>query len=462
MKNKIALGIFAVAALTGCVKEYNQQNDQAPFLTSAAAPATSDKIQAEEYKSDEIIVKFREGTSESNKNQLLAMISGKMKKQVHTKAMELAGDREGFYVVKTTMGVTQALTHAKAFSGIEFAEPNYIYTHAATANDPYATVDYLWGMHTGFGSQATTAWGNNHTGSKAVYVGIIDEGVDYTHPDLTDNVWTNPGEIAGNGIDDDGDGYADDVHGWDFYNNDNSTFDGAEDDHGTHVAGTIGAKGNNGVGVAGMNWDVNIISAKFLGPNGGSLADAVEAIDYMVNLKKTKGINIVALNNSWGGGGYSDALFQAIERANQAGILFIAAAGNGNSAGVGYDIDKQKSYPASYSNANVIAVAAIDKNGALAKWSNYGAKSVDLGAPGVDVASTYPGNQYAYMSGTSMATPHVTGAAALYAATNGLKPTTASQAAVIKDAIITAAKNTKTQSLNRKTVTGGRLNVSGF
>jgi subtilisin family serine protease len=289
-----------------------------------------------------------------------------------------------------------------------------------------------------------------------VWVGIIDEGVMHTHSDLALNIGTNPREIAGNGIDDDGNGYVDDIYGWDFDRNDNTTFDGSQDDHGTHVAGTIGALGGNGGGVAGVCWNVKMINAKFLGRAGGTTANAIKSVDYMTDLKTRHGLNLVATNNSWGGGGFSKALQDGIERANVAGILFIAAAGNS-----GVNIDASPSYPAAYPNANVISVAAITSTGALASYSNYGATKVDLGAPGSGIWSTVPGrngqSSYASYSGTSMATPHVTGAAALYASTHA-----GATAAQIKQAIMDAAINTPTASLAGKTVAGGRLNVSGF
>ncbi|MGH8525496.1 MAG: S8 family peptidase, partial [Gammaproteobacteria bacterium] len=238
-------------------------------------------------------------------------------------------------------------------------------------------------------------------------------------------------------------------------------YDGILDDHGTHVAGTIGAKGRNGIGVAGVNWNVTIISAKFLGLFGGTTANAIKAIDYITDLKTRQGLNIVATNNSWGGGGFSQALQDAIERANVANILFIAAAGNGGSDGVGDNNDATSNYPSNYPNANVIAVAAITSTGVKASFSNYGARTVDIGAPGSGIYSTLPnqqGTKYGSYSGTSMATPHVTGAAALYAAT--LPP--GASAAEIKNAILSSAVLTPTPSLGGKCVTGGRLNVSGF
>jgi subtilisin family serine protease len=307
-------------------------------------------------------------------------------------------------------------------------------------------------MDGGFGSQASAAWGNDHTGNAGVYVGVIDEGIQYSHPELDGNVG-NPRELPGNGRDDDGNGYVDDHFGYDFANNDTQVYDGGTqgklDDHGTHVSGTIGGEGGNGAGVAGVNWDVTLISGKFLGRNGGTTANAVRAVDYFTGLKQ-RGLPIVATNNSWGGGGYSQALSDAIARANAADILFVAAAGNS-----GTNNDTTPSYPSNYNLANVIAVAAIDRNGALASFSQYGRTTVDLGAPGVGVWSTTAFNTYSSYSGTSMATPHVTGAAALYKSTHP-----SATAADIKAEILSSA--TPTASLSGKTVSGGRLNVGGF
>ena len=310
---------------------------------------------------------------------------------------------------------------------------------------------------------AADAWAAGNVGATNVYVGIIDEGV-MPHDDFGVNVWTNPGEIAGNGVDDDGNGYVDDVRGWDFDGNDNTTYDGTQDDHATHVAGTIGAVGGNGFGVAGVNWNVTMIPAKFLGRRGGTTANAVKAVDYLTDLKSRYGINLVATNNSWGGGGFSQALLDAINRGGNAGILFIAAAGNGGSDGVGDNNDTAASYPSNYvcqssSGDCVIAVAAITSTGAKSGFSNYGAATVDLGAPGSAIVSTVPTKKgtsgYASYSGTSMATPHVTGAAALYASTHS-----GATAAQIKAAILSSV--IATPSLAGRTVTGGRLNVGGF
>ncbi len=299
-------------------------------------------------------------------------------------------------------------------------------------------------------ADAPEAWDTN-TGSPATVVGVIDEGIDVNHPDLRENIWTNSGEVAGNRIDDDGNGYVDDVNGYDFANDDASVYDpdpisGKGDEHGTHVAGTIAAVGDNGIGVAGVNWDAQVASLKFLAADGGYTSDAIEAINYAV----AEGMDIS--NNSWGGGGRSQALEDAIKRADSAGHIFIAAAGNGGQDGVGDNNDATPDYPASYGVPNVVSVAATDDTDALASFSNFGATTVDLAAPGVGILSTLPGNRYGRYSGTSMATPHVAGVAALIK----------SQEPGLDDAQIKAKLLRYTDekaSLQNKVATNGRLNA---
>jgi subtilisin family serine protease len=442
-------------------------NCQSDIKVDAPAPInTGARLAAgEQYKPGEVLIKFTEGLSAVSKLPILSLIGGTVAETVLTKTMQQAGLSEGILVVKTTKEIAQVLTLLKGLPGVEFVEPNYIYTHQATSNDPLYTNGSLWGMYGSatspanqYGSGAGTAWANNKIGSSSVIVGIIDEGFMTTHPDLSANTWVNPYETA-NGIDDDGNGYIDDVNGWDFAANNASVYDGTSDDHGTHVAGTIGAKGGNGLGVAGVCWNVKMISLKFLGTEGGSSVNAIKAIDYLTDLKTRHGLNIVASNNSWGGGGFSQALQSAIGRANNANILFVAAAGNGGSDGVGDNNDQVANYPSNYTNANVIAVASITSSGALSSFSNYGAQTVDIGAPGSGIFSTLPytGSTPAYGSynGTSMATPHVTGAVALYKSIN--PSATASQ---IKAAILNAGA--PTSSLSGKSVTGDRLRVSTF
>ncbi|MFM7067187.1 MAG: S8 family serine peptidase [Gammaproteobacteria bacterium] len=348
---------------------------------------------------------------------------------------------------------------------VRYAHPDYHIKRMLSPNDPSFTNGTLWGMlgdasspANAFGSQAAEVWAEGFVGSQQVVVGVIDGGMQVLHPDLQDNIWKNPVEAVGTpGVDDDSNGYVDDINGWDFFSNNASVYDGLDDDHGTHVAGTIGGKGNNGLGVVGVNWDVTIISAKFLGPTGGSTSDAVRAIDYLTDLKRRHGLNLVATNNSWGGGGYSQALLDAINRGGDAGILFIAAASND-----ALNNDTTANYPSNYQCTTasrswdcLVAVASITSTGALSSFSNYGATTVDLGAPGSAITSTVPDSTYASFNGTSMATPHVTGAVALCASVDQTLSAQELRAAVVGTTAPTA-------SLAGRTVTGGRLDAGAM
>ena len=277
---------------------------------------------------------------------------------------------------------------------------------------PYGPEGYLSSGTVDADIDAPEAWDINH-GSQNVIVAVIDTGIDYNHEDLAANIWHNYGEIPHNGIDDDGNGFVDDYLGWNFFNHTNDPFD--DYGHGTHVAGIIGAVGNNGIGVAGVSWKVKLMPLKFIGFNSGegwvgTDADAISAIDYAIMMKAD------IMSNSWGGSSYSHSLREAIESANTAGILFVAAAGN-----IGFDNDLFPEYPSSYDNDNIISVAAISDYDHLARFSNYGHHSVDIAAPGTDILSTVPKGTcplcnppgYRFLDGTSMAAPHVSGAAAI-------------------------------------------------
>ncbi|MEO6691484.1 MAG: S8 family serine peptidase, partial [Saprospiraceae bacterium] len=240
-----------------------------------------------EYKfvPDQLLIKFKSaGLTERATINALSLIKGEIVEIISTNAMKSANSRKGIkdgqlMLVNSKLGTLEAIAQLKDLTQIEYAEPNFIYTHFSISNDPYYTNGSLWGMYgdatipsNQYGSQAAKAWDAGHTGANNVYIGIIDEGYMYTHEDLSANAGTNPGEIPGNGIDDDNNGYKDDVYGWDFNGNDNTVFDGVDDDHGTHVAGTIGGVGGNNIGVAGIVWTVKLVSAKFLGRNGGTTA----------------------------------------------------------------------------------------------------------------------------------------------------------------------------------------------
>ncbi|MDD1428103.1 S8 family serine peptidase, partial [Dolichospermum sp. ST_sed9] len=365
--------------------------------------------------------------------------------------------------ISTALSVEETVQRYSQDKRVQFIEPNYNDNKLATPlipNDP--SFSLLWGFNnTGQTGgtpnadiDAPEAWGAlqgwgwfPNTGNAVV--GVIDTGVDYTHPDLINNIWTNPGEIPGNGLDDDGNGYTDDVHGWDFFNNDNNPMDGYG--HGTHVAGTIGAEGNNGIGVAGVNWKVKIMPIQIFSSGGAAASDF--AIAQAIQYATANGADVT--NNSWGGGAFSMAIYTAI----QAGRLFVAAAGNN----YGQNNDITPFYPATYNLNNIISVEATDHNDNLAGFSNYGATTVDLAAPGVNIYSTLPvsgsvmGSNYGYSSGTSMATPHVAGAAALMVATRrdrGLPDLTPVQ---LRQYVLNGVD--VIPGLSGKNATSGRLNL---
>lgn len=287
-------------------------------------------------------------------------------------------------------------------------------TFSFASNDTWMRYDLLWGLHNAGGFfwqntpdidiNAPEAW-EVTLGDSDLIVGVIDTGVHYRHPDLADNIFENPLEVL-NGIDDDGNGYIDDIRGWDFHNGDNDPND--DNFHGTHVAGTIAAVGNNNRGVVGVAPGVQILPLKVMGSGGqGDTSNLVRAVEYAIGLKK-RGINIAVLNASLGGGPEEAAMRDVLSKADRAGITFVAAAGNssGNS-------DVEPIYPATYDVPNVISVASINKKGLLSAFSNYGPNSVDIAAPGEDIWSTIIFNLYLPSGGTSMAAPHVAGIAAL-------------------------------------------------
>ena len=330
---------------------------------------------------------------------------------------------DGWYVIQVDAGssVSAAMSVYQARNGVQVVAPDYRFSVQTTPNEQsYAS---QWGLNNsgtaGADIGAQQAWQYGTTTN--VVVAVIDSGVDYTHQDLAANIWQNAGEISGNGIDDDRNGYVDDVRGWDFASDDNNPMD--ENGHGTHVAGTIGAVGNNGIGVSGVAWGAKIMALKFMDASGsGSLSDAIQAIDYARNM----GAKVI--NASWGGGGFSAALQQAITRFQNAGGIFVAAAGNESS-----NNNLVAAYPANYSG--VISVGASTRTDSLASFSNYGT-SVDVVAPGASILSTLPGNRYGNLSGTSMASPHVAGAIALLWGQN-----TTLSAAAITNALLNNTDN---------------------
>ncbi|NLY00379.1 MAG: S8 family serine peptidase, partial [Rhodopirellula sp.] len=390
------------------------------------------------YEAARILVRFRDNQAPPQESEILAgshygqsfpLISG-------LREVRLDGG----------VGVEDALARYRGHPAVLYAEPDYRVQLAAIPADP--RFGQLWALHnTGQNGgtpdadiDAPEAWDLAAETGRTI-VAVIDSGVDYTHPDLAANMWRNPAEIAGNGIDDDGNGFVDDVYGADFINRDGDPMD--DHGHGTHVAGTIAAVHDNGRGVAGVNPSAKIMALKFLDASGsGSLLDAVAALDYAV----AHGAQIS--NNSWGSGQFSQALEDGIRRAQQAGHIVVAAAGNNGS-----DLDLVASYPASYGLDNVVSVAATDRNDLLAAFSNYSDRSVDLAAPGYAILSTKPGDTYDTSSGTSMAAPHVSGAISLVW---DLNPDW-DYARVIGQVLATVDP---LPGLTDKTASGGRLNAA--
>lgn len=383
-------------------------------LTSLTAHAQTDDIpniglaphSAGGYAPDAVIVKFRPSANASNKARARGLVNAVANRQFKiVKGLEKLKLKKG-------QSVNQAVNRLKKLPFVEYAEPDYL-VQKATNDEFYGLVYAIENTGQDIRGVAGTpdadmdvveAW-TIQTGDPNLIIAVIDEGVQWDHPDLANNMWRNQGEVAGNGIDDDGNGFVDDVYGYDFYSNDGDPMD--EGGHGTHVAGTICAEANNGIGSVGVVQQCKIMALRFLGPQGGSTSDGIASLDYAVQM----GAKIS--NNSWGGGGFSQALYDSIAAARDADHIFLAAAGNGGSDGIGDNNDGLPHYPSNYNLPNVVSVAATDNNDDIAGFSNYGTTSVDIGAPGVDIASTFIDDGYVWQNGTSMATPNVTGVVAL-------------------------------------------------
>jgi len=417
--------------------------------TSSFSAAPKPRIIESPVKSHELLIKLRPGVDAARERGLERAFGGGRMRAFRQPPGRVRGrmDRWRHVTLPEAVDAKAMAERLQRNPSVELVEPNYIVSANVLPNDP--DLSLLWGLNNIGQSGGTAdadidtpeAWDIETGATAPVLVAVIDTGVDYNHDDLKDNMWINPGEIAGNSIDDDDNGYIDDVYGYDFSNNDGDPYD--DHSHGTHVAGTIAARGDNGLGITGVSWGAKIMAVKFLSGSGsGTTADAVDAVLYAAAM----GARIT--NNSWGGGGYSQALEDAIRTAHEANSLFVAAAGNSNS-----NNDLYPHYPSSYDVPNVFAVAATDHNDQRASFSSYGATTVDLGAPGDDIYSTTPGQSYGYKSGTSMATPHVTGAAAVVLAQNP-DLTAEGVKALLMDTVDPLS------GLAGLTVTGGRLNLN--
>ncbi|HKW51772.1 MAG TPA: S8 family serine peptidase [Candidatus Eisenbacteria bacterium] len=403
----------------------------AGFLCRAGAAATS-------MVPDEVIIKFKPGASASDVRAVLDDLGAtRVKRFGRIQAEEHRIARRS---------VLDAVRRYEHHPAIQFIEPNWMFHADVVPNDPLFPQQWALlntgqtGGTPGADIHATSAW-DAQTGSADIVVAIVDTGTDYTHPDLAPNIWTNVHEIPGNGVDDDGNGLVDDVHGYDFLNSDPDPMD--DSGHGTHVSGTVGAVGNNGIGVAGVAWNVKIMPLKFLDASGsGPASAAVECIEYAIQ----NGARI--LNLSWGGTDFSAALQLAIEDANAAGVVCVAAAGNSS-----VSLDQVPHFPASLAVPNVIAVASSTDRDELSAFSNFGRGTVPIAAPGSNIWSTFLGGDYQSISGTSMATPHVSGALALLWSKFPRMPI-----AQLKTVLSGSAD--RVPALAGLTTTGGRLNVA--
>jgi len=451
MTRSLATGIAGAALLfaIGCSPE--------PDLAIADPPGEPARAGAitDAHATESILVRFRSAETTERRRSSLAALAGTIDDPdgdgIDDRFALVSDGQLALVRLDGGVDVEDAIARLRRDPAVLYAEPNYIVHATQTPDDP--RFGELYGLHnTGQTGgtpdadiDAVEAW-DISVGSGDVVVGVVDTGVDHGHEDLAGNMFVNPGEIPDNGVDDDGNGVIDDVHGFNAIDGSGDAFD--DNGHGTHVSGTLGAVGNNGVGVTGVSWEVRIMALKFLSASGsGTLADAIEAINYAV-AQKNAGVNLRVLSNSWGGGGFSQALLDAITAAGAADIMFVATAGGSAS-----DNDVTPSFPASYEAASIVAVAATDHDDELASFSSFGATSVDLGAPGVGILSTTPGNTYSVFSGTSMATPHVSGAAALVLSVNpGL------DTAAVKSLLL--GSGDPVPSLDGITVSGRRLNAA--
>jgi subtilisin family serine protease len=481
----LVLAGLLLAPLTAAVFFARHSSASQSVAQSQAESGSTGKRRRPEFVPGEVIVRFKSGRAFEGATQVAlpaaaAQAAAKsdpaasaIQERIPVEVERFEGSSlvEGMRLARTAKEDTlKAVAALKARDDVLYAEPNYIRHADVTPNDPQ--FGQLYGL-TKIG--APNAW-NTTTGSSGIVVGVVDEGIDLNHPDLQANIWTNPapGSIAGfgpKGIQLNSGSYTvvegsgslavtvtrdpGDLHGFNFIGNNGII---PPELHATHVAGTIGAVGNNGVGVTGVNWQVGLMSLRFIdqATSNGSDADAIRAYNYAkqmrdlwVSSNHAQGANIRVLNNSYGGGAFSQAAMDAINALNQSNILFVAAAGNELK-----NNDVTPHFPSNYALPNVISVAATDSNDNLAGFSNFGAKSVLLGAPGVGIFSTTPNNTYGFLSGTSMATPHVSGAAALLLAQN--QNLTPSQLRALL-----AFNGDTVASLQGKSITGKRLNVNG-
>ena len=454
--------VLLMLLLASCGDSRTAGVSSGELVKTAAEEATAPEVvplsilanaQEGTYKEGEIIVKFRAGTRTASSVKVHQAVGASL-----LRGLSLIGAEH--LKLPGGLSVRDAINRYMQDPDVEFAEPNYIRSIRSTVpNDPLFSMQ--WALKntvaTGADIKMTQAW-DIARGDGGTVIAVIDTGIDYTHPDLAANVWSNPGEAScSSGADNDQNGLVADCRGWNFVGKNNNPMD--DNGHGTHVSGTIGAVGNNGLGIAGMIWNVKIMPLKVLDSQGiGTVADEVEAIQYAIS----KGARII--NASFAGDAFSNTESAAISAANSAGILFVTAAGNGDINSSGSNNDVKPVYPGNYNLPNIISVAATDQADSKALFSNYGLKSVHVAAPGVSILSTVPPGLrflfcggsplpgYEYCDGTSMSAPHVSGLAGLLS--GYYKNFTYSQ---VRATIIRYVDSLP--SLQGKTVSGGRINA---
>ena len=418
----LAIVLILIAAFAGQLNRWRTEwkHNMRMFPTAEKRRAsTAEEIAIAEGRPGraELLVKFKSGVSSEAIDEILERFHDRIEDRIENDpGLDAIDDLDN-------ADVSSLVAQYSALPEVEYAEPNYeIQLDAVEAppfvpvlpHDPRFTDQWALansgqrGGKEGADISATRAWATT-TGSDKVVVAVLDSGVDYTHEDLAPNMWTRPANLAP--YHDNELGTIDDTNGFNAIDSSSDPMD--ENGHGTHCAGIIGAEGSNDIGISGVNWKVRIMPLKFMNAGGfGTTKDAIEAINYVIDRKKD-GVNVRIISASWGSTQKSRALEEVIRKAYENDILFVAASGNAST-----NNDRTPHFPSSYNVPNVISVAALDRNDQLAKFSNYGVKSVAIAAPGVDILSTWLGNQYEEKSGTSMATPVVAGVAALIVAEN--------------------------------------------
>ena len=453
----LALVLILVAAFAGQLSRWRKEWKSRVHIVPTAEKkqaATSDEIALNEtrsFGSPEVLVKFKSGVSDEAIEALTARLHDRVEDRI-----ENAGGVKAIDDLDNADAASIVAEYSR-LPEVEYAEPNFEINLEASEgplvpvlpHDPQ--FENQWALSNsgqkggkkGADISATLAWATT-TGTENLVVAVLDTGVDYTHEDLAGNMWSRPDSLAP--YHDAELGTIDDLNGFNAVDNASDPMD--ENGHGTHCAGIIGAEGENDLGIAGVNWKVQIMPLKFMGPSGsGTTKDAIEAINYVIDRKKA-GVNVRIISASWGSTQRSRSLEAVIRKAYENDILFVAAAGNAST-----DNDRTPHFPSSYDVPNVISVAALDRHDQLASFSNYGVKSVAIAAPGVDILSTWLGNEYEEKSGTSMATPVVSGVAALVLAENPRMSVDDVRKKLM-------ASTDPIVALKGKTVTGGRINAA--